>query len=105
MQTTMDDRVRTDLYGVLEQMATYRPTAPHWYLPIIGVDPCRQGAGYGSALIAYALQECDREHLPAYLESTNPRNVPLYQRHGFEVVGKIQSGSSPMFIPMQRSPR
>jgi|SRR6266536_1045980 len=105
MQTTMSDTVRTDLYGVLEQMATYRPTGPHWYLPIIGVDPSRQGAGYGSALMNYALQECDREHLPAYLESTNARNVPLYRRHGFEVVGKIQSGDSPMFLPMYRSPR
>jgi GNAT superfamily N-acetyltransferase len=48
---------------------------PHWYLPLIGVDPAHQGKGHGDALMAYALQQCDRDHLPAYLESTNPRNI------------------------------
>ena len=43
LQSTLSEAVRNDLNGVLEQMAKYRPTAPHWYLPIIGVDPSRQG--------------------------------------------------------------
>ena len=43
--------------------------------------------------------------LPAYLESSNPANVPLYQRHGFEVLGEIQVGSSPPVFPMYRPPR
>jgi hypothetical protein len=38
-------------------------------------------------------------------ESTNPRNVPLYERHGFERLGTIQSGSSPPLFPMLRRPR
>ena len=105
-QRTLSEAVRSDLTGLLEQMAKkYRPTEPHWYLPIIGVDPLHQGKGYGSALMRCALQDCGREHLPAYLESTNDRNIPLYQRHGFEVVGTIQSGSSPTMVPMYRSPR
>ena len=37
----------------------------------------------------------DRDHLPAYLDSTNPRNVSFYQRHGFEVTGRWQAGDSP----------
>ncbi len=105
LQRTLSEAVRSDLTGVLEQMAEYRPTEPHWYLPIIGVDPLHQGKGYGSTLMKCALQDCDREHLPAYLESTNDQNVPLYQRHGFEVVGTIQSGTSPTILPMYRSPR
>ena len=28
----------------------------------------------------------------AYLESSNPRNIPLYERHGFEALGEIQVG-------------
>lgn len=90
---------------VFEQMASYHPQGPCWYLPLIGVDPAKQGRGYGSALLRYALERCDRDGLPAYLESSNPRNIPLYQRHGFEILGSIQAGSSPTVVPMLRRPR
>jgi len=91
--------------ALLEQMAKYHPSEPHWYLPLIGVDPAHQGRGHGEALMAYALEQFDRDKLPAYLESTNPRNVPLYRRHGFEPLGTIQVGSSPVLIPMLRPSR
>jgi hypothetical protein len=39
------------------------------------------------------------------LESTNEANLTLYQRHGFELVGNIQAGSSPSMFPMIREPR
>ena len=48
----LSESVRRDLTGVLEQMAKYRPSASHWYLPIIGVDPMHQGKGYGGALLS-----------------------------------------------------
>jgi hypothetical protein len=48
---------------------------------------------------------CDRETLPAYLEATSPRSVPLYQRHGFEIVGAISVEGSPIITPMLRKPR
>ena len=47
----------------------------------------------------------DRDHLPAYLDSTNPRNVPFYQHHGFEVTGRWQAGDSPLITSMLRGPR
>jgi GNAT superfamily N-acetyltransferase len=78
---------------------------PCWYLPLIGVDPTSQGRGYGSAPLRFALEQVDRTGAPAYLESSNPRNVPLYERHGFEVLGSIQAGSSPTIVPMLRRPR
>jgi hypothetical protein len=34
-----------------------------------------------------------------------PRNIPLYQRHGFEITGNIQAGASPAIVPMLRRPR
>ena len=77
----------------------------NWYLPLIAVDPAHQGRGHGDALMTHGLQRCDRDHVPVYLEFTNPRNVPLYQRHGFEVMGTIQVGSSPPLVPMLRPPR
>jgi GNAT superfamily N-acetyltransferase len=94
-----------DMQRVFEQMDRYHPPDPCWYLPLIGVDPAHQGRGCGSALLKYALTRCDRDGMPAYLESSNPRNVPLYQRHGFEIIGQIQAGSSPTMIPMLRRPR
>ena len=105
VRSTVADSIRKDVIAVMEQMAAYHPEEPHWYLPLIGVDPAHQGNGLGEALMTYALQQCDREHMPAYLESTNPRNISLYQRHGFEALGTIQVGSSPPLVPMLRQRR
>jgi ribosomal protein S18 acetylase RimI-like enzyme len=91
--------------AVFEQMAAFHPKEPHWYLPLIGVDPAQQGKGYGAALMRHALRECDRTHTLAYLESSNPANIPFYEQHGFQLMGKIQSGSSPNLFPMQRKPQ
>jgi GNAT superfamily N-acetyltransferase len=91
--------------GVLEKMEQYHPTEPHWYLAIIGVDAAHQGKGLGAKLLQAALGECDAEHLPAYLESSNPANISLYERHGFEVVGEIRIGDFPLVTPMLRPAR
>jgi ribosomal protein S18 acetylase RimI-like enzyme len=97
--------IRADVAEVMEQMARHHPDEPHWYLPLIGVDPARQNQGHGSALLRHALARCDRDHLPAYLESTNPRNIPLYERHGFERLARVQVGASPPVVPMLRRAR
>ena len=88
-----------------ERMGGYHAAEPHWYLPMIGVDPAHQGRGYGSALLRHASLQCDKDHMPAYLESSNPANVPLYEQHGFVVLGTIQVGSSPPICPMLRAAR
>jgi GNAT superfamily N-acetyltransferase len=100
-----DDAIKEDMQVIFEQMGKFHPTEPHWYLPMIGVDPAHQGAGIGSALMTEALKAVDRDGSIAYLESSNPRNISLYQRHGFEVIGEIQSGSSPVLRPMLRKAR
>jgi ribosomal protein S18 acetylase RimI-like enzyme len=105
MQRTVPDQALRDAAAVFEQMGRYHPSEPHWYLPLLGVDPAHQGKGIGSALLQEALRSCDRDRRLAYLESSNPRNVPLYERHGFEVLGRIQVGTSPTLIPMRRRPR
>jgi GNAT superfamily N-acetyltransferase len=87
------------------QMGEFHLTEPHWYLPLIGVDVTKQGRGYGSALLRHALERCDRDGLPAYLEAKSALNKPLYERQGFEELGVIQAGSSPPMWPMQRRPR
>lgn len=90
---------------ILGEMARFHPTEPCWYLPLIGVDPIRQGHGYGGAILKRSLERIDREHAAAYLESSNSANVPLYKRHGFEVTGTIQVDDSPTMYPMFRPAR
>lgn len=105
VEKTAPDSIKNDLFGVFEQMDKFHPKEPHWYLPMIGVDPAQQGNGVGSALMKHALAACDKDGLIAYLESSNPRNISLYERHGFEVIGEIQVGSSPIMRPMLRKAR
>ncbi|MET0284275.1 MAG: GNAT family N-acetyltransferase [Polyangiales bacterium] len=87
------------------RMEEQHPKEPHWYLPLVGVDPVAQGRKLGAALMAPALALCDRDGLPAYLESSNPRNVHFYERLGFRVKTTLQVGNSPELIPMLRPPR
>jgi ribosomal protein S18 acetylase RimI-like enzyme len=105
MERTVPSPLREEVFGMFEQMGAFHPAEPHWYLPLIGVDPIYQGRGLGDVLLRYALDRCDREQRLAYLESSNPRNISLYERHGFEALGSIQVGSSPTLVPMLRHPR
>lgn len=105
LQAGVEPQRHEEVFAVLEQVGASHPDVAHWYLPAIGVDPRRQGRGYGSALLARGLEACDRGHAAAYLEATNPANIPLYRRFGFDVVGEIQAGTSPPITPMFRVAR
>jgi GNAT superfamily N-acetyltransferase len=90
---------------VEEMMKKAHPEEPHWYLAVIGSDPTVRGKGFGQALMSSRLDRCDAEHAPAYLESSNPDNVPYYQRFGFEITGEITPPGGPTLIPMWRPAR
>jgi len=105
MLEALDPAIANDAFSVLKGMADYHIEEPHWYLPMIGVDPSQQGRGIGSALLRHALAKCDADHLPAYLESSKPANIPLYERHGFRVLGEVGGGSIPVITPMLRQAR
>lgn len=93
-----------DLLATFDKMGRSHPGEPHWYLPLIGVDPKAQGKGLGGQLMRHALSRCDKDGVPAYLETANPRNIPLYERFGFEAMGEIQVGAAPVMTPMLRRP-
>ena len=105
MVETISPTMAEDGGKLMEQMGAFHPKEPHWYLPIIGIDPAHQGKGLGGRLLAHQLAICDRDGALAYLESSNPRNIGLYERHGFEALGRIQAGSSPSMVPMLRKPK
>jgi GNAT superfamily N-acetyltransferase len=104
-EETVPSGHRERVFSIIEEMGAYHPVGPHWYLPLIGTDPVQQGRGFGAALLGHVTSICDQEALPAYLEASSPRSVPLYQRHGFEQLGTIQVGDSPPIAPMLRVPR
>ena len=107
--TVLTDRVsperHEDTFAVLEQMDQAHPTYAHWYMPWLGVDaPCK-GTGLGGELLNQCLAVVDAEHLPAFLETPNPRTIPFYQRHGFEVTNVAQAGACPPVTSMIRRAR
>jgi ribosomal protein S18 acetylase RimI-like enzyme len=104
MEETLRPEIAEDIGVVTKGMAEHHPLEPHWYLPLIATDPIWFGQGLGTSLMQHALRRCDEEGIAAYLESSNPRNISLYQRLGFKITGRIQSGSSPVLTPMLRPP-
>ena len=96
---------QADVGAMLERTEDYRPKEPHWYLSLIGVEVLHRSMACGAALLHHGLRQCDREHFPAYLWSSNRLNTSLYERHGFEIVAAIQVGSSPSIFPILRRVR
>ena len=96
---------RAELLLVYAAVDHAYPREPHWYLPLMGVDPLHFGKGIGAALMTHGLAICDREGSLAYLESNKPGNVPFYERFGFVSNGKIEVGSHPPVTTMIRRPR
>lgn len=80
------------LYGlgratkVFGDLAKRHPKDNHYYLQFIGVEPALQGKGMGSAILSHLVQRADDDHVGCYLENPHSRNVPLYQRFGFQIV-------------------
>lgn len=92
--------------GLQIQIESLHPhDPPHWYLGYLGARTASQGQGLGSELLREVLTKADAQGVPAYLESSNERNLSLYRRHGFEVVGEIQTAADgPTIWRMWRDP-
>jgi ribosomal protein S18 acetylase RimI-like enzyme len=105
LERSIGESQRKVVSEVFGQMASYHPSVPHWHLAFVGVDPAQQRRGHGSVLMQRGLMPCDRDGKLVYLESTNPNNLPFYERHGFALLGTIQVGPVPPIFPMLRRPR
>jgi ribosomal protein S18 acetylase RimI-like enzyme len=106
LERTLGDRVDVVTTGLMQVTAAH-PTdrGPHFYLAEIGTRASAQSQGLGSLLMREILDRCDRQGLGAYLESSNIRNVPFYERHGFEVTTELEIAPDCTLRPMWRDPR
>jgi len=105
LQRSVPATLRNDVFSLFGQASHYRPDAPYWHLSLIGADANQQGRGLGSMLMKHTLMGCDRDRKLAYLNTSNPKLIPFYERHGFAVLDTIQVGSSPPLFPMLRRPQ
>jgi GNAT superfamily N-acetyltransferase len=97
-----DELARLRVLG--DTMMAVHPHGPHWYLNVISTLTGRQGQGLGARVLAPVLAECDASGSPAYLESTNPRNMTLYRRHGFVETAELELPDGPSLHSMWRAP-
>ena len=54
----------------------------------LGVDTFLQGQGHGSTILDDLVREVDEEGIGTYLQTHNPRNLPLYERFGFQIIAQ-----------------
>ncbi len=92
------------LLAGLSQVESAHPSAPHWYLRTLATTPHARGQGVGTALMRPVLDDCDRDTLGAYLESSKERNIVFYERLGFEVTRALDLLDGPTIYCMYRDP-
>jgi GNAT superfamily N-acetyltransferase len=72
----------------LDAVEKSHPTNPHYYVAYIGVEPEFQGRELGTTLLDHLGYRADAEQVGCYLESADPRNIPFYQRSGYEIIAE-----------------
>ena len=92
------------LSELAEACDEYRPKEAHWTLELLAVDPAVQNGGIGSSLMSFGLEKTDRMALPVFLASSNPKNLPFYERLGFVGVAEVRMTGMPDMFPMIRHP-
>ena len=84
MHELTDDGPRYDAFWAWVDARA--PDQPLWFLDSVGVAPQARGRGIGGALIRSGLERARADGVDAFLETGNPRNVPIYEHLGFRVV-------------------
>ena len=103
MADTIDPSRHAEIGAFFEKIGAFHPhDEPVCYLPLLAVDPYHQNQRLGETLMRYALEKNDAAGMTSYLESSDPKNVTLYERLGFEALGSIEVGSFKAVTPMIR---
>jgi hypothetical protein len=95
-----------ELMSLFESFEEHRPSdEPHYYLSLWATHPDHAGRGLGATLIDDNLARIDAEAMPAYLESTNPANLPRYEALGFRARSRFGPAGGPVITTMWRPAR
>lgn len=70
------------------------PATPHWYLGVLATHPDHAGRRLGRAVMAAGVAQARASGLPAYLETSNPGNVEIYRRAGWQVAAETSTPTS-----------
>ena len=84
-----------------------RPGQPDWYLRAMGVHPRARRKGVGALLLSPVLASADEEGAGCLLHTSDPANVPYYERFGFRVRPgefRVRRGG-PSYLGMVRQPQ
>lgn len=90
---------------LFDRFASHHPMRPHYYLSLWATHRDHAGLGLGTALIHENLARIDEERMPAYLESTNPVNLPRYETLGFHYRAEFGLTGGPLITTMWREAR
>jgi hypothetical protein len=96
---------------VMEMLAAFERNhphePPHYYLSLLATHPDHAGNRLAVGLVADNLAEIDAADppAPAFLESSNPRNVPRYERLGFRPIREVELVAGLTGTQMWRPPR
>jgi GNAT superfamily N-acetyltransferase len=91
-----------DVQALFDRFDEHHPKEPHYYLSLWATHRNLAGHGLGTALIVDNLAQVDVERMPAYLESTNPANLPRYEALGFRRLAEFGPEDGPVITTMWR---
>ena len=94
-----------EVSALFDRFGEHHPKEPHYYLSLWATHRDHAGRGLGTALINDNLARIDAERMPAYLESTNPANLPRYEALGFRRIGRFGPVGGPVITTMWREAR
>jgi ribosomal protein S18 acetylase RimI-like enzyme len=78
------------------EIKKHHPHFPFLHLWYIGVNPEFQGQARGTELMARIIHDAKALHLPIYLETSNPKNFPFYEKLGFKMISEIDNLGYPL---------
>ena len=91
-----------EIHALFSQFEQHTPGGRFYHLEWWATHRDHAGKGLGAALLREDLERVDRERMPAYLESTNPANLPRYERFGFQRLSEFAPPGGPTITTMWR---